>query len=424
MAAKPASCMHTASAQRIQLAILFLASLIHTLLVPAVCHDVGVLMFLHDAFGSPPVLSNWSWAKEPCQPPWFGVKECNQTSGCHTIGDASEEEQNCRVLALDLHSLGLGGTISFVLGDAWRLQFLDLSDNSIGGPLPVGTQGIAKMGDLQYFNVSHNQLNGSIPYDIGYMYSLQTADLSYNNFSGELPASLGVLASGGNLTYLDLTGNQFTGPVPPQLATIPTLKLGSVTPTGQIDLGGNSGLCSEVIPGLSPCPPGTVLPGLNTSQPPLPHLSPGALSPPAPRASVWGSAVLPIQALAPSTVNLSRARGPAPVPAPLPMPAAIPVPAPASGPVPSPIAPNAQAPVPIATGTSSPVAPVSNNPAVVTPSTPGSNSTAVLNTTGASSTPGSAVGAPTGAARGMSGYSSIMGVRAWSLLVFVYVQCL
>jgi hypothetical protein len=67
-----------------------------TLLVPAASHDVGVLMFLHDAFESPPVLSSWAWDKEPCQPPWFGIKECNQTSGCHTIGDASEDEQNCR----------------------------------------------------------------------------------------------------------------------------------------------------------------------------------------------------------------------------------------------------------------------------------------------------------------------------------------
>lgn len=102
MAVKSAACMHPASVQHIQLASLSLALLINTLLVPVTCHDVGVLMFLHDAFGSPPVLSNWSWAKEPCQPEWFGVKECNQTSGCHTIGDASEDEQNCRQVFLFL----------------------------------------------------------------------------------------------------------------------------------------------------------------------------------------------------------------------------------------------------------------------------------------------------------------------------------
>jgi len=186
---------------------------------------------------------------------------------------------------------------------------------------------------------------------------------------------------------LDLSGNSFTGHVPSGLANVKELKLGRVSSTGEIDLGGNSGLCNEVIPGLPPCPPGLVVPGLNNSQPPLPQLSPGVLAPPSPRASVWGSAVLPVQE-----------------PAPAPKLATLPPPAPAPAPVPA-------SSTPIVTP-ATPLAPATNVAA---------NSPSVVNTSAASSTPG---GAPsTGAAAGRGGFRSFntAGLLLLCILYFYLV---
>lgn len=108
---------------------------------------------------------------------------------------------------------------------------------------------------LFYLNLSHNQLSGSIPPDIGSLRSLETLDLSYNNLEGSIPSSIGGCASlrvltlshsglcgelcsgeskearAGcwrhlvNLESLRLDGNEFTGAVPAELGELRRLEV-------------------------------------------------------------------------------------------------------------------------------------------------------------------------------------------------------
>ncbi|XP_071694108.1 probable LRR receptor-like serine/threonine-protein kinase At4g37250 [Rutidosis leptorrhynchoides] len=66
------------------------------------------------------------------------------------------------------------------------VKVLDLSSNLINGSLPVDFGG----GDLNYFNISHNNISGVIPPEFANKLSTNaTIDLSYNNLTGAIPES-------------------------------------------------------------------------------------------------------------------------------------------------------------------------------------------------------------------------------------------
>jgi Leucine-rich repeat (LRR) protein len=65
---------------------------------------------------------------------------------------------------------------------------------------------------LIYLNMSHNQIQGSVPVALWGHYNIHTFDLSYNRFSGALPP---VQSNTKNFTWLDLSHNQFTGSLSP-----------------------------------------------------------------------------------------------------------------------------------------------------------------------------------------------------------------
>ncbi|TVU43289.1 hypothetical protein EJB05_09745, partial [Eragrostis curvula] len=83
----------------------------------------------------------------------------------------------------------LSGEIPPVIGTMSNLSLLLLDRNQLSGNLPP------EIGQLQLdaLNISYNSFSGDIPYQIGYMDSLESLDLSWNNFSGELPSSLNQL---------------------------------------------------------------------------------------------------------------------------------------------------------------------------------------------------------------------------------------
>ena len=68
---------------------------------------------------------------------------------------------------------------------------------------------------LESLNLSGNQLSGEIPPELGNYEVLEFLDLSGNQLGGEIPSHLGDLAS---LTSLDLSDNQLSGEVPSELA--------------------------------------------------------------------------------------------------------------------------------------------------------------------------------------------------------------
>ncbi|KAG6494180.1 probable LRR receptor-like serine/threonine-protein kinase At2g24230 [Zingiber officinale] len=113
------------------------------------------------------------------------------------------------------------------------LSRLDLSDNSIVGPLPANIGNFHRMESL---HLAHNRFSGEIPRELGSLTglallnlsgnflemsipdtifgcaSLLLIDLSNNQLGGDVPDGFG--AAFKNLTALDLSGNRLTGKTP------------------------------------------------------------------------------------------------------------------------------------------------------------------------------------------------------------------
>ena len=87
-------------------------------------------------------------------------------------------------------------------------------------PEPIGQwYGVATDFNGRVINLllHNNQLNGTIPAELGNLTNLASLRLDGNRLTGEIPAELGRLA---NLTLLYLSGNQLTGCVPESLRDV------------------------------------------------------------------------------------------------------------------------------------------------------------------------------------------------------------
>ncbi|MCP5052314.1 MAG: hypothetical protein GY940_34420, partial [bacterium] len=87
---------------------------------------------------------------------------------------------------------------------------------------PVGTEalwfGITILdGHVARINLGSNNLNGSIPAELGNLSNLEELDLTWNQLSGGIPPEL---ANPGNLKTLDLSGNPLSGSIPPELGNL------------------------------------------------------------------------------------------------------------------------------------------------------------------------------------------------------------
>ncbi|CAI8598765.1 unnamed protein product [Vicia faba] len=126
---------------------------------------------------------------------------------------------------LNLSSNGFTGSIGVI--NSTTINILDLSSNSLSGPLPTSLRSCTIIdlsrnmfsGDIsvienweatmEVIDLSSNKLSGSLPSIIEYS-KLSTLDLSLNELNGSIPVSLVISPS---LTRLNLSGNQFTGPL-------------------------------------------------------------------------------------------------------------------------------------------------------------------------------------------------------------------
>ncbi|CAD6228075.1 unnamed protein product [Miscanthus lutarioriparius] len=116
-----------------------------------------------------------------------------------------------RVLRLALDGLALSGSMPRGLDRLPALQDLSLARNNLSGPLP---QGLSLLGSLRSLDLSYNAFSGPLPDDVARLASLRYLDLTGNAFSGPLPP-----AFPRTLRFLVLSGNQFSGPVPEGLAS-------------------------------------------------------------------------------------------------------------------------------------------------------------------------------------------------------------
>ena len=110
-----------------------------------------------------------------------------------------------------------------------RVIQIRLTQNNLQGSIPKELGQLDMLEILSFFS---NRLGGTIPKELGSLENLGSLWLSSNDLSGTLPPELGQL---GNLWQLGLAGNRLTGSIPlefSQLANITTLFLGQ-----------NAGLC-------------------------------------------------------------------------------------------------------------------------------------------------------------------------------------
>ncbi|MQM06256.1 hypothetical protein Taro_039078 [Colocasia esculenta] len=179
--------------------------------------QMALLAFKLSLAGDPlGVVATWNESRHVCR--WRGV----------ACGGGRHPE---RVTALDLHSLGLSGSIPTAVANLSFLGRLDLSNNSFNGNIPEELGHLAR---LRHLNLSSNSLSGSIPASLGRCSGLRNISFKSNMLSGTLPPSLGNLSS---LQILSLSRNHLTGRIPSSLGnttSLTVLLLGSNSLTGEI----------------------------------------------------------------------------------------------------------------------------------------------------------------------------------------------
>ncbi|XVE60243.1 hypothetical protein DITRI_Ditri05aG0112900 [Diplodiscus trichospermus] len=139
----------------------------------------------------------------------------------------------CRNLyMLDLSYNKFTGRIPPEIAELHEIRiFINLSHNLLEGPLPIELSKLDKVEEMdlssnnltgnifpqiscciavKMINFSHNSLEGQLPDSLGDLWSLQSFDVSSNNIAGNIPKSLSKI----NLTFLNLSFNDFEGKIP------------------------------------------------------------------------------------------------------------------------------------------------------------------------------------------------------------------
>ncbi|KAG6755812.1 hypothetical protein POTOM_039218 [Populus tomentosa] len=110
---------------------------------------------------------------------------------------------------LDLSYCGLNGSFPNNIFLLPKLQYIDLSENSLlSGQFPE----FSLNSSIQSLLLKNTNFSGNIPLSISNLKSLKELDLSRCKFYGAIPQSLANLTQ---LEYLDLSFNSFNGSIPP-----------------------------------------------------------------------------------------------------------------------------------------------------------------------------------------------------------------
>uniref|UniRef100_A0A0E0G2R3 Receptor kinase-like protein Xa21 n=1 Tax=Oryza nivara TaxID=4536 RepID=A0A0E0G2R3_ORYNI len=162
---------------------------------------------------------------------WQGVS-CNNT------------QTQLRVMALNVSSKGLGGSIPPCIGNLSSIASLDLSSNAFLGKIPSE---LGRLGQISYLNLSINSLVGRIPDELSSCSNLQVLGLWNNSLQGEIPPSLTQCT---HLQQVILYNNKLEGSIPTGFGTLrelKTLDLSNNALTGTIPSNGVFGNASRVI---------------------------------------------------------------------------------------------------------------------------------------------------------------------------------
>ena len=121
------------------------------------------------------------------------------------------------VQAIELLANDLNGTIPSELGNLTELATLSLYDNQLSGTIPTSLGSLSK---LEFLDLGKNQLSGSVPTELGNLAVLDTLSLEFNQLSGNIPSQLGGLSA---LIQIYLGSNQLSGSIPTSFGGLPEL---------------------------------------------------------------------------------------------------------------------------------------------------------------------------------------------------------
>ncbi|XVE92531.1 hypothetical protein REPUB_Repub01dG0105400 [Reevesia pubescens] len=153
----------------------------------------------------------------------------SSTSVCKLNGVSCWNEKENRIISLQLPSMKLSGQLPESLKYCRSLQNLDLSNNSLSGPIPNDI--CSWLPYLVRLDLSANRLSGSIPPKIVDCKFLNDLVLDDNKLSGSIPYELALLD---RLKRFSVADNELSGTVPSDLARF-----------GADVFYGNSGLCGK-----------------------------------------------------------------------------------------------------------------------------------------------------------------------------------
>ncbi|XP_066393573.1 probable LRR receptor-like serine/threonine-protein kinase At3g47570 [Miscanthus floridulus] len=146
------------------------------------------------------------------------------TSYCSWVGVTCGRKHRWRVVALNLTSQGLAGTISPAIGNLTFLRWLNLSSNGLQGEIPPS---IGSLWRLRHIDLGLNMLTGVIPSNISRCISLREMHIYSNKgVQGIIPAEIGNMPS---LSVLVLKNNSITGTIPSSLGNLSRLALLSLS---------------------------------------------------------------------------------------------------------------------------------------------------------------------------------------------------
>lgn len=145
------------------------------------------------------------YATSPCT--WTGVlcryesllnlQSTDQCDLCFVSGGSA--------VTLNLHYLGLTGTISSLIGAITTLKAVRIDINSLTGTIAPD---IGNLTNLQYLGISTNRFNGSLPSQIANLRSSLKYLLTYNNFlTGSIPTTFCSLTNLQKFYPCDSTGS-------------------------------------------------------------------------------------------------------------------------------------------------------------------------------------------------------------------------
>ena len=136
-----------------------------------------------------------------------------------------------RLFVIYMPGNNLNGTLPDELGNLSNLQQLLLPGNFLSGQIPAE---LGNLTQLQGLRLAGNTLSGEIPASLGRLSRLEGLWLHINSLSGAIPAELGNLS---NLKSLDLEENSLSESIPPELGNLRQLEelyLGSNKLSGPI----------------------------------------------------------------------------------------------------------------------------------------------------------------------------------------------